>query len=333
MRLGLCAFLIACGLSGAAFAQDGAWSTDNFQFASKAEGAAILGTRDAYIARLSPFDRSAKLKTEKDVSEAEFLAFARAQTLDWNDTEKSKILEAVRSIIDPLTKLGVPVTTVSLVKTTGKEEGGAPFTRDSAIVLPVGGLTLEPAKFRLRIAHELFHVISRKHPALRERLYAIIGYAKGDEAALSPKLDRRRITNPDAPTNEYYIRVKVDGDTVCAVPILHGDRDRYSKSRGGTFFDYLEFHYLLTWQGAGNDDYKDPSDPELVDESDLDGFYQQVGRNTNYTFHPEEIMAVNFALLVTGASNVKSPAILDKIAATFRSSDGATPPTAAEICR
>ena len=49
--------------------------------------------------------------------------------------------------------------------------------------------------------------------------------------------------------------------------------------------------------------------------------------------HPEEIMAVNFALLVTGAKDVKSPAILDKIAAVFRSNDGATPPTAAEICR
>ncbi len=43
----------------------------------------------------------------------------------------------------------------------------------------------------------------------------------------------------------------------------------------------------------------------------ISGFYEQVGRNTGYIIHPEEILADNFALLVLAQKNVRSPQILD----------------------
>ena len=40
---------------------------------------------------------------------------------------------------------------------------------------------------------------------------------------------------------------------------------------------------------------------------------EQVGKNTDYIIHPEEILAENFALLVLNETKVASPEILQKM--------------------
>lgn len=45
----------------------------------------------------------------------------------------------------------------------------------------------------------------------------------------------------------------------------------------------------------------------------VSGFFEQVGRNTNYVIHPEEILADNFSLLILGERRVPSPEILEKM--------------------
>jgi hypothetical protein len=44
-------------------------------FASVAEGKRLLTSRDDFVERMSPFDRAARLKTDKDVSEHKYLEF------------------------------------------------------------------------------------------------------------------------------------------------------------------------------------------------------------------------------------------------------------------
>jgi hypothetical protein len=53
----------------------------------------------------------------------------------------------------------------------------------------------------------------------------------------------------------------------------------------------------------------------LVAAQEVSGFVEQVGQNTDYVIHPEEILADNFALLVIGQQNVPSPEILHKMKA------------------
>jgi hypothetical protein len=45
--------------------------------------------------------------------------------------------------------------------------------------------------------------------------------------------------------------------------------------------------------------------------------YEQVGRNTQYIIHPEEIMADNFAELVMQDRSVPTPEILQKMLAVL----------------
>lgn len=61
----------------------------------------------------------------------------------------------------------------------------------------------------------------------------------------------------------------------------------------------------------------DMSNPVLLDVRQVRGFYEQVGRNTNYIIHPEEILADNFSLLLLGKTKVRSPEIQQKIAAVL----------------
>ena len=75
-RYQLCfTFLLAVGAVFRASGQD-------LSFATVPEARKLLSTRDAFVARMSPFDRSARMKTDREVSEAEYLAFAAAAAMD-----------------------------------------------------------------------------------------------------------------------------------------------------------------------------------------------------------------------------------------------------------
>jgi hypothetical protein len=277
------------------------------QFASAAEGAEILGRKDDFIQRLSPFDRAARMKTGGSVSEEEFLNFVKANVLTWNESEKTKIADAIAAIRPILNNLPLSLPKiVTLVKTTGAEEGRAFYTRDSAIIMPEKETDEADASLLQKtIAHELFHILSRNNPALREKLYDSIGFHKCDEVDFPSDLRSRKITNPDAPRNDHAIRVRVGGQEARAVPVLISDAPKYDVSRGGQFFNYLQLKFLLTPTSS--------TGHVLALPEEISGFYEQVGRNTNYIIHPEEILADNFALLILDKHNVPSPEILEKM--------------------
>jgi hypothetical protein len=272
-------------------------------FANVDQARQILATKDAFVERLSPFDRAARLKTNRAVTEAEYLDFAAAAALGWKETDRRVISAAYAQVQAKIQALRLPLPPkFFVVKTTGQEEGDTVYTRQAAVMIPrskIGdGL---PRLF----AHELFHIASRANPALAERLYAVIGFTRCTEASYPANLVARRLTNPDAPRNDYCIRVTLDGRSVAATPILFSRTDSYDPARGGEFFDYLQLGLLVrTEPGAAL------STERVVGLQQVTGFFEQVGQNTQYVIHPEEILADNFALLVLDMPNVKSPAVL-----------------------
>ena len=173
-------------------------------FATVQEAREILTSRDGFVQRMSPFDRAARMKTDRDVSEKEYLEFVGKSVLAWNDAEKQKITSALQGIQAELEALSLPFPKkVFVVKTTGHEEGMAAYTRANAIVLPESELVVPMAKIRHIICHELFHIMTRENPELREKLYGAIGFVKCNEVAFPEKLKPRKITNPDAPRNDH----------------------------------------------------------------------------------------------------------------------------------
>ncbi|MFH2046337.1 MAG: hypothetical protein ABIK92_14445 [Pseudomonadota bacterium] len=293
-----------------------------FYFATVNEARKILTSRDDFIQRLSPFDRAARMKTDKRVSEKEYLEFVGKNVLEWNNSEKQKVTNALKGIQKKLEPFSLPFPKkVFLIKTTGNEEGRAPYTRANAIILPKAEILTSVVKIRKTIYHELFHILSRANHKLREKLYAVIGFVKCDEVEFPAELKQLKITNPDAPINDHCIFIKIRGKDSWAIPILFSVAQKYNTARGGEFFEYLQFQFLLVERQNKAPNVRASYDgrrPRLAGVQQISGFFEQIGRNTEYIIHPEEILADNFALLILGEHNVPSKEIIKTMEGILR---------------
>jgi hypothetical protein len=95
---------------------------------------------------------------------------------------------------------------------------------------------------------------------------------------------------------------------------------KYDTTRGGEFFQYLQLALLLVETPADTSAPRvlyDLRGPRLVGLQQVSGFFEQVGRNTEYIIHPEEILADNFALLVLGERDARSADVLARIQSTL----------------
>ncbi|HEY2892706.1 MAG TPA: hypothetical protein VGJ16_00785, partial [Pirellulales bacterium] len=235
--------------------------------------------------------------------------------LPWNTAEIERLsatLGAIATKIGPW-KLKLPPV-ILLVKTSGREEAGAAYCRGAAIVLPQNVLQANEAGLNKILPHELFHVLSSHNPELREKLYAIIGFKACNEVQLPDALRNRKITNPDAPLNNQFIAVDQDGRRMELMPILISKSPRYDVARGGTLFNYLDFKLMLL---EGSQGMHRPAlaagQPVLFEPSRVPGFSEQVGQNTKYIIHPEEILADNFVFLLNGRINLPSPRVVESM--------------------
>lgn len=293
-----------------------------FTFASIEQGRQVLTNRDDFIKRLSHFDRSARLKTSEPVPEPAFLAFIATNVLSFTPQETNLLGNALLNLKPRLEHFNLSwPSSILIVKTTGREEANAAYTRAHAIVIPSSDLAPASSKsLEKTLCHELFHILSRHNPQLKLALYNSIGFHKCAELTLPEPLVR--ITNPDAPINDHWIQIANNGQALTAIPVLLAAPPAYDPKKGGEFFSYLSFKLLiveLNSAGVPSASFAD-SRPILLDLKDTHGYFDQVGQNTNYIIHPEEILAENFVLLVNKAKSVKSPEVLTKIKKVLLSS-------------
>jgi hypothetical protein len=286
-------------------------------FLTGEDGGKFLATPDDFVKSLSPFDRSVRLRVGRAVGQEEFLKHVWANAIDWTGRERKRLRLRLGEIRDQLKGLKLPwPKTIFFIKTTGKEEGDAAYTRRNAVVLAASKLPRNDELLRRLLVHELFHVLSRHNPKLATRLYAIIGYEPAPSLKFPAELAARKLTNPDAPFNRHAIEVEHAGQKVKVMPILYSRVEKFDEVKGGTLFRYLVFRLLVL-------DAKDLSKAARDDEGKLillqpdeaKGFHKKIGRNTGYIIHPEETMADNFVYLVLGKKNLPNPEIVEKMRA------------------
>ncbi|MBP1749004.1 MAG: hypothetical protein H6Q52_1543 [Deltaproteobacteria bacterium] len=302
-----------------------AWAVDKkpvFIFASEEEGRSILTARDKFIENTSPFDRAVRTRSEKPVSVGQFLTFIGNNVTSWDNEEKEQVQKILSSLAPRFASYASFLPDrIYLIRTTGNEEGGVAYTRGNAIVFPRRlSMTNTVGLYKL-ISHELFHIISRHNKKIGDEFYGIIGFNKCPAYRLPESLENRRITNPDAPLNEYCIRVKAAGKDIVVLPLLYSQVDTYSKRDGEELFDYLQAAFISIAQ------VKSPGQKPitlkekemiLYKEEELQGFYEQIGENTDYTIHPEEILADNFSYLFLEVTEMESPQIIEKMKRVFK---------------
>ncbi len=292
------------------------------EFASVEQGRTILGAVDDYVSRMTSFDRMLRLKSTRVISEREFLDFSMDSVLPWTLDERSRIDAVIAPLAGELRKLGVSFPArVLLVKTSGHAEEGLAHTRANAVMLSQRSLRAADEALASLLAHELFHILTRHDPILRARAYRVIGFHVGAAIALPEHLEAIRITNPDAPADDASIEITVEGKPAMVLPLLLSRSPVFDPAIGRDIVDYWELK-LLVLEAADASDRPRPmlgdAGPVLLEISEVSGFFEQVGRNTDYIIHPEEILAENFALMLTG-KKASDPELIRRIRELFNS--------------
>jgi hypothetical protein len=283
------------------------------------DACAILLDNDEFITSLSPFDLSARLKTDKDVSTEEYLHLISKSILNWSNSEIDSIMKKFISISEKLLayKINFP-DTIYLIKTTGEEEGGSPYTRNNAIVLPASLIEKDNSVMENLLLHKLFHIYSRFNSVEKEKLYSVIGFEKCNEIEYPQKLSKIKITNPDSPRNDHLIKILLNDDIIAALPVTFSRNQKYDPKYGKEILDYLDFQLMVLDKA---DDHYIPKlingTPEFLSIEQMLDYYAIIGRNTYYIIHPEEILADNFTFMILETTDLPSPEIIDGMKKVF----------------
>ena len=291
----------------------------DFEFADKETAEAILTAPDVFWRSLGDLETSIRLEESGNFDREALADRYRAAAHGVPEIERTAIealleAEADRiALIDPL----LPET-IYIVRTSAAVEGGLPHTRANAIIFPNWVSELPEDTLRALFYHELFHVMSRHLEGHRDDAYALIGFEPcAFEAPAS--LHARRLTNPDAPEINHYGPLPLDGaDGV--IPYLSVPASGYDAERGGSMSDYFQFGLLEVnfEDGVCAAALDEAGEPVLRDPGETPAYFELVGRNTGYIIHPEETVADNFVLWISGAEGLADPDIPAAIGAYYR---------------
>ncbi|MEO7731745.1 MAG: hypothetical protein ABIY55_12285 [Kofleriaceae bacterium] len=293
------------------------------------EARAVLGRSDAFTQRMSPADRSFRTKQPLPVNEAAMLTFAAAQATSFTPAELAR-LDRARAVIEAgLAKRGLTLAPflpadVLLIKTTGDEEYGMPYTRQNAIVLPAEALTrIGDDVLPVVIAHELWHVLSRHTLALRDATYAVIGTTTAPGFTIPAEVAARYTTNPDGPDVGFRVQVQRATGPAWVMALIDYKTPGFTVGGTGNLMELIELRFVElvpdsagAWQPA-----RDASGALVTLDPSATPFAPCYGQNTDEIVHPDEIVAQSFALLALGdfAAHLKvnTPALLDDLAAVI----------------
>lgn len=297
--------LLLLASAGTAYAQQ-------FEFASQAQAREVLGRHDAYVRSTAALERSVLLKTEETVTPERFARAMADTALEWTEEERrgfADVLPRLQRFLAPM-RWTAPAT-ILLIKASDRLMDGFPHTRANAIVLQEGMLRDALANPRLLdylMAHETFHVLTRADAQLREELYGTIGFRACASTELPAALAKLRLTNPDEPEKRYAIRLPQGEMT----PLVHFASHVIDATKG------FSASARTSWLPVERSDGRCRARDERWTTERLEGLYEQVGRNTAYVIHPEEILADNFALLFHPTGKLVSPEVATRIERTLR---------------
>jgi hypothetical protein len=273
-------------------------------FAPRQIASEIMAAEDEYTSRMSQFDRMLRLKTASPVSRSQYFAHVAGNTLDWSEGDRNRLRPLLLRLSDSLAGYDLPLPpTVLLIKTTGNEEVGEGHTRANAIALPLRSLAEDDETLFFLLAHELFHVMSRYDSRFRKQAYALVGFRIGPELHLPAAIAPLQVTNPDAPRHDSFIDVYLDGQMITVVPVLLSRSAVFDPEIGEDLDDYWTLRLLVVKKTSDRETLAPQmrnGAPVLLRLREVQGFMDQIGRNTRYIIHAEEVLAENFAFLVTG---------------------------------
>lgn len=278
---------------------------ERLDFASREHAARLLAQPDEWARQLSAFDRGARLRTLEPTRMHEFLQFAGAAALEWSAPEQAYWTSLAERLGASAAGLGVRLPHVTMVKTSGAEEFGSVYTRHRSIMLPQGRLAVAGDERRdfFLLAHELFHVLTREDPSLRDALYALLGFEPLRGFDYPAELEARRLSNPDAWSYQHAMAVQTPDGLLSVIPVVQTAiplEELIALPSGPgppPIFGVLQI-VLVGVDPLTGGALRDDSGSLLAYHFGNTDWVPRMLRNSSYIIHPEELLADNFATLM-----------------------------------
>lgn len=263
---------------------------------------------DGFFDYIMPLDMQIQMKngTACDTKEAclnAYREYLSRQVSQWTETDADSLMPVIENAVKISTAIAGKFMpdSIYLVKIkTGHYGNDVYYTRGKSIMIPENIFQSFDREMQLPVMiHEIFHIISRYQPEIRDSLYHMIGFERLDgNVTLPPQTEKIVLTNPDGAMRTHAIRLtSSQNNEVHAIPLITSKFRQY-RSEIPLFFDYLNFDlYELIPKDGGNYTLKaGPGGSTTLDLGYTPVFFTKIRDNTQYIIHPEEIMADNFML-------------------------------------
>jgi hypothetical protein len=279
--------------------------------ATPAQAVAIVTAQDEVIQAMTPADLSIRL--HGGTSREALLRQYAAAVEPWSDAESARLTAMVarhRAQLDAIARW-LP-DQVLLIKNTRDIDGGLPHTRANAILFGPN-LPTSDAELDELFLHELWHVLSRHNAARHDEIYALIGFQPCTSVALPDDLRARLVTNPDAPLTRWGVATRAQGHAILLAPLLVAEPAVYDPAHPG-FTDYFALRFIGLTRHADGSCAPYAAVPFIAPDAAMPALFAAAGHNTDYVLHPEELLADNFAQLMTAKPNVPDPQVQARLA-------------------
>ncbi|MBL8228168.1 MAG: hypothetical protein JNL98_06810 [Bryobacterales bacterium] len=283
--------------------------TSRVRFADADRAKQILGRRDSWARQLSAFDFGARMRTEEPQTLDQFLAFASEAAMGWTPEEQAMWRPVIDRLNGALHGMNLRIPVVEILKTSGREEFGAAYTRGNAILFPQSLANLPSNSSRSAfslLAHELFHVLSRGDSRMRDTLYALLGFELLIGFEFPAELESRRGSNPDAFEYLHAGAIRAGSGQIQAVPLMYSKLSLAEIFRLPSIFDAFDLTFAAVDMATGRIQRDSEGRPVTYPMSDTN-WASLMARNTSYILHPEEVLADNFAILMEWRSEKTLP--------------------------
>ncbi|MCC3862241.1 hypothetical protein [Pseudemcibacter aquimaris] len=290
-----------------AFTNNAALATD-FKFADVETGIKILTADDEYLTAMKPIEIALRVGSPTaDKTIDDLKAHYAANVIPWPEAEKALLKALIVTHKKKLAKIAhLLPDEVYFIKVTDEIEGGVPHTRGNAFISPARRTSLSTKLF----FHQIFHIISRHNRVKRASLYKLINF-RPCYFQPTEDVDKYSVRNPEAPFTEFFVPVEIDDRDTYVMTHLHTTHDGFDASIERGFDGHISADLLEVTvdKGICKPVIKADGSPSIYKHEDVPDFYEQVGHNTNFDYHPEEIIADNFAFLMMRKRDLIDPDI------------------------
>lgn len=274
----------------------------------------IRDNKEGYFEQVKVLDMKIQMNSTSRGDRATLLkdykVHLQNSVLDWTEEEKKYVASVFTKATKYVTAISndILVDNITLIKCNMNHYGeGVYYTREKAIVIPMNSLKKQNEDdFMQTMLHEIFHIYARYNPKKRDKLYNRIGYSLIDAPKIPDIIGSRILLNPDGVNYNYAITVtnKNTNKEMTVIPIIYSKMLNFTPKQTD-FFEYLQFSLFEVADGELRTTRNGES---TVIIKDIDGFFEQIGNNTQYIIHPDEVLADNFTLICLSNDN---PDILD----------------------